>query len=88
MGQLSCKLKPYCESFHLEYIKVSHHGHKKLLHVLKHEAEKLSNSLNQRICSEILTKNKNENSTLDITNMKTNSTDFVVLLRFIDIDFF
>ena len=88
VGSTIVQIEALLWSFHLEYIKVPYYGHKKLLHVLKHEAEKLSNSLNQGICSEILAKSNNENSTLDISNMKTNSTDFAVLLRVIDIDFF
>ena len=41
VSQLPCKLKTYCESFHLEHVKGPYHGHKKLLRVLEFEAEKL-----------------------------------------------
>ena len=82
----------------MEYVKGPHNGHKKLFHELEFEAEKLSNSLNPRKCSEMLTnfwaiktdhnKNKYEHSTLNMCNIKTNSIDFVALLRMIEIDFF
>ena len=58
------------------------------MHVLKFEADKLSNSLNQGKCSEILTKIRMNSVYSTWVTWKLIPIDFVALLRIIDIDSF